>query len=101
MFVVLAVVVGLAMLPLGIATTFATWLLVLGSIHQALKTACLYRMYKFSSPRTAGHAAWYPLAGLVMIWVCGRAIRMCLTGRVTWRGTAYGPEPERAATPSA
>lgn len=97
----LAVIVALVLLLAGAATTFAIWLLVLGLIHQALKTACLYRMYKFSSPRTASYAVWYPLAGLVMMWVCGRAIRMCLTGRVTWRGTAYGPKAERAATPSA
>ena len=24
-------------------------------------------------------------------WILLRAIRMCLTGRVTWRGTSYGP----------
>ena len=26
-----------------------------------------------------------------MDWILLRAIRMCLTGRVTWRGTVYGP----------
>ena len=34
---------------------------------------------------------WYPLAGLVSDWILFRAIGMCLTGRVSWRGTDYGP----------
>lgn len=87
-----AVIVAAAMLLLGAAGPFAWWLLGLGTVHQVLKTSVLYRMYKWSSPATAGYAAWYPLAGLVMMWVCARSIWMCLTGRVTWRGTSYGPK---------
>ncbi len=33
-----------------------------------------------------------------MDWILIRAIRMCLTGRVTWRGTHYGPKVAAART---
>ena len=89
-----ALIVALAMIALGAAGPFAWWLLGLSVAHQVLKTTVLYRMYRFSSPRSAWASLWYPLAGLVMIWVCARAIQMCLTGRVTWRGTAYGPSSQ-------
>lgn len=93
-----AVIVAVLMLILGAAGPFAWWLLGLGVLHQVLKTSVLYRMYRFSSPASARYALWYSLAGLVMIWVCVRSIWMCLTGRVTWRGTSYGPKPEPSAS---
>jgi hypothetical protein len=93
-----ALIVSIAMLATGAAGPFGWWLLGLAIVHQILKTSVLYRMYKFSSPDAAAYALWYPLAGLVMDWVCARSIWMCLTGRVTWRGTAYGPRPENAPT---
>ena len=71
-----AVVVALLMLIVGTAGPFAWWLLGLGVTHQILKTSVLYRMYKFSSPGSARYAAWYAIAGLVMIsspyWVSAR-----------------------------
>ena len=38
---------------------------------------------------TAIDAVWYPLAGLVSDWILVAAIWMCVTGKVTWRGTSY------------
>ncbi len=94
----LAVIVAVAILLFGPATTFAWWLLGLGIFHQILKTSVLWRMYRWSSPRSGKDALWYGLAGVVMIWVCSRAIWMCWTGQVTWRGTAYGgPSPQTPA----
>jgi hypothetical protein len=63
----------------------------LSLVHLALQISVLYRMYRMTSPGTARYAAWYPLAGLVSDWISFRAIALCLTGRVTWRGTSYGP----------
>lgn len=87
----IALIVALVMLAIGSTGPFAWWLLGLSLAHQILKTTVLYRMYKFSSPKTAWAAVWYSLAGVVMVWVCLKSIWMCLTGKVTWRGTAYGP----------
>jgi len=84
-----ALVAALAMLALGRPSgPFAAWLLGLSIAHHALAYTCLKRLYVLSVPRTR-HVAWYPLAGLVLDVILYRAIRMCLTGRVTWRGTAY------------
>jgi chlorobactene glucosyltransferase len=90
-----ALVASLAMLALGRpAGPFPTWLLALSVAHHLLAYTCLRRLYVLSVPGTR-HVAWYPLAGLVLDVVLFRAIRMCLTGRVTWRGTAYKEGPAR------
>jgi hypothetical protein len=47
-------------------------------------------IYEVSAPGSR-HVRWFPLGNLVCDWILLRAIQMCLTGRVTWRGTAYGP----------
>jgi glycosyltransferase involved in cell wall biosynthesis len=84
-----ALVVSLAMLALGRpAGPFAAWLLGLSLAHHLLAYTLLGRLYVLSVPRSR-YVAWYPLAGLVLDVVLFRAIRMCLTGQVTWRGTAY------------
>jgi len=84
-----ALVATLAMLALGRPPgPFAAWLVGLSIAHHSLAYTCLKRLYVLSVPRTR-HVAWYPLAGLVLDVILYRAIRMCLTGRVTWRGTAY------------
>jgi cellulose synthase/poly-beta-1,6-N-acetylglucosamine synthase-like glycosyltransferase len=103
-----ALVAALALLTFGHGSTwggpFAAWLLVLAVSHQVLAFTVLWRMYRLSAPTTK-YVIWYPLAGLVLDWILLRAIASCLTGRVTWRGTAYGPavtaqpaEPEPAPT---
>ena len=84
-----ALVAALVMLALGRpAGPFAWWLLGMSVAHHLLAYTCLRRLYVLSVPQTR-HVAWYPLAGLVLDVVLFRAIRMCLTGQVTWRGTAY------------
>jgi cellulose synthase/poly-beta-1,6-N-acetylglucosamine synthase-like glycosyltransferase len=84
-----ALVASLVMLVLGRPSgPFPIWLLALSVVHHLLAYTCLRRLYVLSVPATK-HVAWYPLAGLVLDVVLFRAIRMCLTGRVTWRGTAY------------
>ena len=68
--------------------TFPAWLLGMSVAHHVMAYTCLKRLYVLSVPRTRS-VAWYPLAGLVLDVILFRAIRMCLTGQVTWRGTAY------------
>ena len=91
-----ALVASLAMLALGRPPgPFPAWLLGLSVAHHLLAYTCLRRLYVLSVPRTR-YVAWYPLAGLVLDVILIRAIQMCLTGKVTWRGTAY---KEGATTP--
>ena len=89
-----ALAVALALLALGgpSVAPFAWALLGLSVLHHILAYTCLARLYRLSVPRTR-HVVWYPLAGLVLDVILFRAIRMCLTGRVTWRGTAYAEAP--------
>jgi glycosyltransferase involved in cell wall biosynthesis len=99
-----ALLVALGLLISGSFGLFAQGLLGLSVIHQVLKTWLLWKMYRLSSPKTAHYALFYPLAGLVSAWISIRALEMCRTGRVTWRGTSYGslmaaaPQPASSST---
>jgi chlorobactene glucosyltransferase len=84
----LALGVALALMALGRASPFATWLLVLALIHHSLMCLLFLRVYTFSVPGTR-YFLWYPLGNLVVDAILARAIGMCLTGNVTWRGTSY------------
>lgn len=70
-------------------SAFALWLLGLSVAHHVLSYTLLHRLFVLSVPRTR-YTAWFPVANVIMDWVLIRAIRSCLTGQVTWRGTAYG-----------
>lgn len=96
----IAIVVAILMLIFGHATAFAWWLLGLSVVHHLLKTWMLYRLYRLSAPRVAPYALWYPVAGAVSAWISLDAIRSCLTGRVTWRGTSYAPANAASVRPS-
>ena len=88
-----ALVVALGLLALGISTgPFAWWLLGLSIVQHFLAYTCLARLYVQSVPLTR-HVVWYPLAGLILDLILFRALRMCWTGQVTWRGTAYTKKP--------
>lgn len=87
----LALIVALGCLLWSGWSPFVGWLLGLSLVHQVLKTTLLYRLYRWSAPRTASYAVLYGLAGVVSAWISWRAIQMCVTGQVSWRGTVYGP----------
>jgi hypothetical protein len=85
-----ALLVALGMLAAGRGGAFPVWLLGMSVVHHLLSYSVLRRLYVLSVPGSR-HVAWFPLANIVMDVVLFRSIRMCLTGQVTWRGTAYGP----------
>lgn len=92
-------IAALVLLAIGYPGPFPAWLLALSLADLVLQITVLYRFYRIQSPRTAWSAVWYPLAGLVSNWIVAKSILMCLTGRVTWRGTSYGPAPEPSPLP--
>lgn len=94
----IALAASLALLLLGHTSPFAFRLLGLSLVHQVLKVSVLYRMYRLTAPKTAAHAAWYSLAGIVSDWIFFKMLRMCWTGQVQWRGTAYGPSRQPAVS---
>jgi len=82
-------------------SAFALGLLGFSVAHHVLAHTVLRRLYLLSVPGSR-YVGWYPLGNLVMDWVLVRSIAMCVTGRVTWRGTAYGPavaSPEAVVPP--
>ena len=91
-----AIIAAVAMMISGHTGPFAWWLLGLSVVHQVLKQSVLYRMYRVNSPKTAIYALFYPLAGIVSDVILARSLWMCVTGRVTWRGTSYGPSSSSA-----
>ena len=94
----LALLVALGLLALGVERRFAAALLGLSLLHHALMYVVFRKVYKTSVPDSR-HTAWYPLGNLVIDVILLRAIRMCLTGRVSWRGTDYG-KSSRAVEPA-
>jgi chlorobactene glucosyltransferase len=91
----LALAAGLVLLACGFDRRFSLALLGLSLLHHLLMFAVFRMIYRTSVPRSR-HAAWYPLGNLIIDVILFRAIRMCLTGRVTWRDTRYGPAAEAA-----
>ena len=85
----LAMVAAIVMLLAGTPGPFPAILLVMSVLHHVMNYLVLRKLYLVSVP-CSRFVAFFPLANLVMDWVLLRSIAMCLTGRVTWRGTAYG-----------
>lgn len=80
---------------------FTRDLLLLIVAHFVLMTTLMWRFYRIQGPRIGRQALWYLPAGFIADWVLAKALAMCWTGRVTWRGTSYGPvreSGEQAAT---
>ena len=83
-----ALAAALILVAFGHAGHFAIWLLILALVHHGLMFLLFLRVYTFSVPGSRS-TPWFPLANLVVDLILVRAITMCLTGNVTWRGTAY------------
>jgi glycosyltransferase involved in cell wall biosynthesis len=86
----LALLSSLVLLAIGYDRRFALTMLALGVVHHLLMFAVFRMIYRTSVPGSRS-AAWYPLGNLIIDVILLRAIRMCLTGRVIWRDTRYGP----------
>jgi glycosyltransferase involved in cell wall biosynthesis len=68
---------------------FAYWLLGLSLLHHLLMYPVFRLVYHTSVPGSK-YVPLFPLGNLLIDYILVRAIKMCLTGRVTWRGTSYG-----------
>ena len=51
-------------------------------------TACLLWVYAWSGNRKR-YALLFPLGGAMLLRVFARALHLCATGEVDWRGTRY------------
>ncbi|AMV39283.1 glycosyltransferase [Planctomyces sp. SH-PL62] len=84
----LALAIALGLLATGRGGPFAYWLLGLSLLHHALMYAVFHLIYNVSVPGSR-YVATFPLGNLLTDYILIRAIRMCFTGKVAWRGTSY------------
>ncbi len=80
---------------LGLACPFAKACFCLGLLHAVGQESVFARVYRQSGV-PARFVAWRFLAVGVTFWIVLRAIRLCATHRVEWRGTAYTKDLRRA-----
>jgi len=95
-----ALLAGVILLLAGFPGPFPLWLVVLALLHHALMYPVFRLVYETSVPGSR-HVAWYPVGNLLIDFILLRSIWMCLTGRVTWRGTSYGADKTRKEQHSA
>ena len=63
------------------------WLFT-GLSHLVLMTIYIGRIYEWSG-NSRRNALLFPLAGALLVYIFLRALKMCVTRKVEWRGTAY------------
>jgi hypothetical protein len=98
-----ALLASLILLALGGNRTFGLSLLGLSLVHHFWMYFVFRLIYNTSVPGSR-YVAGFPLGNLIIDVILLRAIRLCLTGKVNWRGTDYGiapaaVQPETATAP--
>jgi glycosyltransferase involved in cell wall biosynthesis len=84
-----ALLAGLVLSPFPAFRPFAPILLGLSIFHHALMYLVFRRIYQTAVPGSR-YVHWFPLGNLIIDRVLIRALKMSITGKVIWRGTAYG-----------
>jgi chlorobactene glucosyltransferase len=84
-----ALLAGLLLMALDRNRTFAANLVGLSVVHHIGMYFVFRLVYNTSVPKS-GYVIWFPLGNLVIDAILLRSIRMCLNGKVNWRGTEYG-----------
>jgi glycosyltransferase involved in cell wall biosynthesis len=92
----IALLVAMTMLLTNFSGPFPIWLLSLSIVHHALMYLVFRLVYHTSVPGSK-YVPWFPVGNLIIDYILLRSIMMCLTGKVTWRGTSYGPDAPRRA----
>jgi chlorobactene glucosyltransferase len=62
--------------------------LITSALHLLIMTFVLGLMYKWSK-NSPLNALLFPIAGPILLWILIKALIMCITKKVTWRGTSY------------
>ncbi len=81
----------------GVTVPLAAGWLALAGLHAGLGLALAGLIYREAGV-SARYAVLHPLGALVLMYICGRAIRQIRRGgAITWRGTTYAePRPNAA-----
>lgn len=91
---------ALAMLAVGPGGPFAWALLGLALLHHSFMYAVFRIVYNISVPGSR-YVATFPLGNLITDYILVRAMWMCATGRVAWRGTSYDASISRTGDEAA
>lgn len=86
----LALPIGLWLVITKASEPFSWWILLIAVVHYTLCVLVLRKLYGLCSPPGTREALWYPVASVMVDVVLIKALMMCFTGKVTWRGTQYG-----------
>lgn len=62
--------------------------IVVAVIHLSIMMFVLSCMYRWSK-NSWWNALLFPLSGPILLWTLGKALIMCVTKKVEWRGTSY------------
>lgn len=62
--------------------------LTLATLHLGIMYWFLGQIYQWSG-NSRKNAFWFPIAGPMLLMIMLQALRMCITKKVEWRGTAY------------
>jgi hypothetical protein len=79
--------------PIGILNGIP-WIVAAG-FHWTLMTVQIGIIYRWMGARAIYAAAFF-ITGLFVLAILARAVWMCITGRVHWRGTNYSHQIEQA-----
>lgn len=63
-------------------------------LHLSAMTILIGVMYAWTG-NARRNALLFPIGGALLLGIFFRALWMCTTGKVTWRGTSYSPSPAR------
>ncbi len=74
--------------PAYFGSVTASWLIG-GFVHLGLITAAIATLYKWSGNRASNALLFLPMGAPMLMRIFGRALLMCFTKKVEWRGTAY------------
>jgi chlorobactene glucosyltransferase len=77
--------------PVGMLTA-VPWLAA-AAIHLTVMTTLIGVIYRWMGGRAIYAAAFF-MTGLFVLAILARAVWMCITGRVHWRGTSYSHQIE-------
>ncbi|HEY2573218.1 MAG TPA: glycosyltransferase family 2 protein, partial [Verrucomicrobiaceae bacterium] len=72
----------------GVHHNLGAALCVAGLAHLAIMGHFLGAIYRWSG-NSRWNALLFPLGGPMLLWILLRALKMCITRKVEWRGTAY------------
>jgi hypothetical protein len=74
--------------PTVFGSVTASWL-IMAVAHLGLMTAALATLYRWSGNPGRHALLFLPAGGPMLMRIFARALRMCVTKKVEWRGTAY------------